>query len=97
MSLKRLCLFSALLLLFNRGAAAQPGSYHARFSALETCNESYLEREYVFVGRVIALEETPQPSRYGGLAWKASVAVAMPLKGHPGEEVELILLNSPDE
>ncbi len=56
---------------------------------------SYLEREYVFVGRVISLEETSNPYGDGGLVWKAIVAVETSLKGQPGEEVELILLNFP--
>ena len=95
MSLKRLCLCSALLLLCNQDAAAQPGGTPSRFSALETCNESYLKREYVFVGRVISLEGTPNPHGGGNPAWKATVAVETSLKGHPGEEVELIVLNFP--
>jgi hypothetical protein len=94
-SFKRLCLCSALLLLFNRGAAAQPGDDPAGFSALETCNEHYLEKEYVFVGRVISLDEIPNPHGNGGLAWKATVAVETPLKGRTGGEVELVLVKYP--
>ena len=95
MSYKRLCLIGALLLLLNRGVAAQPGGEPSRFSALETCNQAYLEREYVFVGRVNALEETPNPGRDAGPAWRATVAVETSLKGQTGREVELVLSNLP--
>lgn len=91
MSPSRLCLLGVLLVLFSGEAAAQPGDDPSRFSALETCNESYLEREYVFMGRVIALAETPNPYTNGGPAWKATVAVETSLRGQPGDEVELIL------
>lgn len=95
MSLKRLCLFSALLFLFNRGVSAQPGDDPSSFSALETCNEYYLEKEYVFVGRVISLDETSNPYGNGGSTWKATVAVETPLKGQTGGEVELVLVKYP--
>jgi Carboxypeptidase regulatory-like domain len=86
---------AALLLLFHRGAAAQPGGDPSSFSALETCNEAYLKREYVFVGRVVSLEEMPNGYGGGGVAWKATVAVETSLKGQAGEVVELVLSNFP--
>src|SRR5689334_17293710 len=95
MRLKRTCMFGLVLLLFETGAAAQPGGVVSRFSALETCNDAYLERAYVFVGRVVSLEEAANP--FGGFegAWRAVVAVETSLKGRTGGRVKLLLSNFP--
>lgn len=95
MKLRHLILLGALFLLCNRQAAAQPGGDLSRFNALETCNEYYIKKEYVFLGRVISLDEVPNPYKSGGPLWKAVVAVETPLKGQLSEEVELAIVKYP--
>lgn len=95
MKLRYLFLLSALLLLCHGMAAAQPGGDASRFSTLETCNESYLEREYVFTGRVISIVEIPNPHNSGGPLWKAVVEVGTSLKGQLSGEVELAIVKYP--
>lgn len=95
MKLRRLLVLGALLLLCHRGAAAQPGGDVSRFSALDTCNEYYIEKEYVFLGRVVSLDEIPNPYRGVGSLWKAVVAVDTPLKGQLSGEVELTIVKYP--
>jgi hypothetical protein len=93
--LSYLFLLGALLLLCHGEAAAQPGGDASRFSALETCNESYLEREYVFTGRVISIDEIPNPHNSGGPLWKAVVEVETSLKGQLNGEIELAIVKYP--
>lgn len=92
MKLRRVLLLSTLFLFCDRWVVAQPGGDVSRFSALETCNEHYLAREYVFVGRVISVDEVPSPYQGGNPVWKAMVAVETPLKGQLGGQVELIIV-----
>lgn len=95
MKLRYLFLMGALLLLCHGEAVAQPGGDASRFSALETCNEYYIEKEYVFVGRVTSLEEVPNSHKSGAPLWKAAVAVETPLKGQLSGEVELAIVKYP--
>jgi hypothetical protein len=95
--MKLWCLFllSTLFLLYDVGTMAQPGGDVSRFSALETCNEYYLGREYVFLGRVVSLDEIQNPYESRGSLWKAVVAVETPLKGQLSGEVELAIVKYP--
>ena len=91
MKLKYLLLCVAFLGC-SQVAVAQPGGDMSRFSALETCNEHYLEAEHVFVGRVTSLEEILSPYKNNQHLWKAVVAVEDRLKGQLDPEVNLTIV-----
>jgi hypothetical protein len=91
MQLRYALLLCVLFLFCPRWAEAQPGTDPTRFDALETCNESYLRREYVFVGRVVSLKDVRNPFGTGTPLWKALVTVETTLKGRLGGEVGLII------
>ena len=95
MELRRVLLLSTLFLFCGRWVAAQPAGDVSRFSVLETCNEHYLEREYVFVGRVISIVEAASPYQGGNPVWKALIAIETPLKGQLGGQVELTIVKYP--
>jgi hypothetical protein len=95
MKRSHILLLSALFLLCDLRGVAQPGGDASRFSALETCNEYYLDREHVFIGRVISIAEVPSPYQGGSSLWKALVAVEIPLKGQLSGQVELAVVKYP--
>jgi hypothetical protein len=91
-----LLLLIELFLLGAQSAFAQPGGDDSRFSALETCNEHYLEKEYVFVGRIVSVDEIPYiPNVNTGARWKAVVAVETSLKGSLSGEIEVTIVKDP--
>jgi hypothetical protein len=91
MRLRHAFLLCALFLFCPRWAEAQPGPDPTRFDALETCNESYLGREYVFVGRVVSLKDVRNPFGTGTPLWKALVSVDTMLKGQLSGEAQLVI------
>lgn len=95
MKLRYAFLLCGLFLFCPRWAEAQPGGQPSMFDALETCNEYYLAKEYVFVGRVVSIKDIPNPYKTEGYYSKALVKVETSLKGRPGGEVELILSKFP--
>lgn len=98
MKLRNILLLSAMFLLCDGRVVAQPGGDGgdvSRFNALETCNEYYLDREYVFLGRVISINEIPNPSQSGSPLWKARVVVETPLKGQLSRQVDLTIVKYP--
>lgn len=95
MNLRYTLLVCVIFLLCPRWAEAQPGGEPSMFDALETCNEYYIAKEYVFVGRVVSIKDIPNPYKTAGYYSKALVEVETPLKGQPGAEVELVISKYP--
>ena len=88
MKLHYLLMLCALLVVFDLEGRAQPGN-DPRINPLSTCNEDYLNKEYVFVGQVRAVKEIP--SSYVRPFWKTTVTIETALKGKLNGEVELTL------
>lgn len=95
MKLLHILLLSVLFLLCDLRGVAQPGGDASRFNVLETCNEYYLDREHVFIGRVISIVEVPSPYQGGSPLWKTLVAVETSLKGPLSGQVELAIVKYP--
>lgn len=88
MSPKRLLLLSALVVLCGRADAAQP-TCSSYIDAFATCSHHYAQSEYVFVGRVVAVERVPSPWGPSANRWqKARAVVESSVKGALSGEVE---------
>lgn len=81
--------FFALLILgpFDSEATAQPACV-STFSAFDTCNPNYFTSDYIFLGKVLSLEEI---RRNDIKHLKARVAVEEALKGHVDKSVEVTM------
>lgn len=91
MNLKHLLLLSALLMICVRSAPAQP-TCSSYFDAFKVCSNHYLQSEYVFLGRVVALQTIPSPMKgYSGEWQHAIVAVDTLIKGQVDRKVALTL------
>jgi hypothetical protein len=81
-------LLAAMILVVPVEGLAQPG-IDPRINPLNTCNDDYLIKEYVFVGQVRAVKEIP--TAYVRPFWKTTVAVETSIKGRLTGEIELTL------
>jgi len=88
MKLHYLPLLCVVLVVSALEGRAQPGP-DPRINPLSTCNDDYLNREFVFIGRIRAVKEIP--SGYVRPFWKTTVAIETSIKGQLSGEIELTL------
>lgn len=80
--LKYLFLLTVLLFVCDLETKAQPTCI-STFRLTDSCNQSYLDSEFVFVGKVISAE------RQNGYPVKATVDVETPIKGEVKGRIQL--------